>query len=235
MSFISKLKSLVAVALVAISATAAHAEKIGGVEIAKPVEGKDYVVLDVVTPKQKSVQEFVALYCVHCYDFIVKWHTDEAIEKMLAQYYPEAKLDVIHFMQKDVPMFDVLGTALGIIQLKKREDLKIPLFEMTQDLVNIDQRSLTDPEIFKAWLVKNLPATLDEVNGLWNSLKLKNLKKRWLEASQKYKINQTPSYVINGRYLLLLDGLNQYQFDQPLDEIIGDLLSLRIRQLMELP
>lgn len=231
----TKFKALLTLTLAALS-TASYAESVAGTEIPAPIEGKDYIKLDLpASTKQKSVDEFLALWCHHCYDFHTKYYVEKPIQAMIDKI-PGAKFTQYHilFGDKDITNLN-LAKFWAALSLKNVDNtILTSAFDFVQDQVTVGVKAFQDPNVYQEWLANKLQMSKSEVESLWNSLKLKTTIKRYQDLSNKYDITQTPTFIVNGHYVLKLEGLANLQFNQPLNEILGDVLAVRLKQIMDL-
>ncbi|MDX2218911.1 MAG: thiol:disulfide interchange protein DsbA/DsbL [Burkholderiales bacterium] len=156
------------------------------------VPGRDYSQLNPPQPKitdtQIEVLEFFAYGCIHCF------HLEPKLEKWKTTLAKDTKLTRVPtpFAIRGLDSVPLYYTLEAMGQLDK---LHYKIFEALHN----DNVILGNPSVRDQWLAKNGvdPKKFQEVE---QSFSVQNKIRAAREYSQKYRIESTPTLVINGKY-----------------------------------
>lgn len=166
---------------------------LSGVEAAGFIEGRHYRRLSPTqststSPEQVEVAEFFMYSCIHCYNlepFIEAWLLD--------------KPDYINFVRIPTtwnPTVRMHAQAFYAAQaLGKGEEMHWPFFREMHENGNFLQTPAAMAGFFGGFDVSN-----DEFESVFDSFGVNNQVNRAEELARRYRVDSTPTIVINGKY-----------------------------------
>ena len=200
------LRTVMAVLLGLTLTAAAWAQESGG-EHARYAEGTHYKVLvnpgNVDEPGQVEVREFFSYICPHCFSL------EPVIEDWL-----EDKPEHVNYVRSPVTFLqnaEPLARAYYVADiLDKVDEIHKPLF----DAIHKHREPLFTPTALADFFAK-YGVEEDEFNQLYSSFGVSTKLRQTDALARDYQIRGVPSFVVNGKYLILRDGLrnNQEMFD----------------------
>jgi protein dithiol oxidoreductase (disulfide-forming) len=184
-----------AVALPAVNegAPAAAQVDLSAVEAAGFVEGTNYTRLSPAqgtssSPDQVEVAEFFMYSCIHCYN----------LEPYVQDWLPKkpAYINFIRIPTTWDPLRRLHAQAFYTAQvLGKGEEMHWPFFREMHENGNYLQTPEAMAEFFGRFGVSH-----DEFESVFNSFGVANMVNRADELGRRYRVDATPTIVINGKY-----------------------------------
>ena len=156
------------------------------------IPGRDYTPLNPPQPTSGDatveVLEFFAYGCIHCF------HLEPKLEKWMGALPKDTKVTRVPtpFALRglnSIPIYYTLE-AMGLI-----DKLHIKIFEA----VHNDNLILGNPEVRNQWLAKQ-GVDLKKFQEVEKSFAVQNKITRATEMATKYRIETTPTLVVNGKY-----------------------------------
>jgi protein dithiol oxidoreductase (disulfide-forming) len=190
-TFIASVAGLVAAALIPVSALAQTA-------------GKDFAPVTPVQPTENpakiEVLEFFSYGCIHCYTF------HPIVKKWAAKLPADVEFKRIPVSFNRTPWFNLsrLFYALEAIGELNRLD------ELAFSAIHDKNVKLYDDATIKAWVAQN-GVDAQKFAGAYDSFGVQSKAKRADQLAAAYKISGTPSLAVDGRYLVLNEGVNSYE------------------------
>lgn len=190
-TFIASVAGLVAAALIPVSALAQTA-------------GKDFAPVTPVQPTENpakiEVLEFFSYGCIHCYTF------HPIVKKWAAKLPADVEFKRIPVSFNRTPWFNLsrLFYALEAIGELNRLD------ELVFSAIHDKNVKLYDDATIKAWVAQN-GVDAQKFAGAYDSFGVQSKAKRADQLAAAYKISGTPSLAVDGRYLVLNEGVNSYE------------------------
>ncbi len=190
-SFLSALAGLVAATLIPLSAVAQTA-------------GKDYSVVSPPQPTEHAgkieVLEFFSYGCIHCYTF------HPAVKKWAEKLPADIDFKRIPVSFNRTPWFNLsrLFYALEAIGELNRLD------ELVFRAIHDNNVRLFDDATIKAWVAQN-GVDAQKFAGAYDSFGVQSKAKRADQLAAAYKVSATPSLAVDGRYLVLNEGVSSHE------------------------
>lgn len=161
-------------------------------------EGKQYTKLMQPVKEAPPVVEFFSFYCPACSSFYMPYH----VSKNIGAKLPEGvKVEKYHAgfmgeMGKQLTEAWSIAKALGV-----EDKVEGPLFDAV-----LKKRTVKNEEDIKAVFVQ---AGIDagEYDAAKNSFTVKTLTARQEKAAEDFGITGTPSFYVNGKYLIKNNGI----------------------------
>ena len=166
---------------------------LSSVEAAGFIEGRHYRRLSPTqststSPEQVEVAEFFMYSCIHCYNlepFVEAWLPDKPgyinFVRIPTTWNPTVRMHAQAFYA---------AQALG-----KGEEMHWPFFREMHENGNFLQTPATMAEFFGRFDVSN-----DEFESVFDSFGVNNQVNRAEELGRRYRVDSTPTIVINGKY-----------------------------------
>lgn len=158
-------------------------------------EGKHYEVIAEEATAEPEIREFFSFYCVHCYRF-------EPIAQLMKKEY-EDSFDKAHVSFIDPQgMGTTMSRAYAAAKvLKKEQEVASAVFRTNfdQDRMLLSKNAIRD--IFVANGVSG-----EEFDKAMASFSVRGMANKFDRDATKYRINATPTFIVNGRYKLLPQG-----------------------------
>lgn len=194
-------------------------------------EGKDYTVLKQPASPNKRIEMAMSFLCVHCQEFTNKFNIVKKIEKIIADN-PKSEFIEYQIVLPGQKYLEDLGRFRAVLYAQKRDDLIPQAYDMT-----FNQYKGQNPAVLKKWLATNLKRSDADVEKLWGSFAVNTFYNRQVEFTKKYNIVATPTFIVNGKYVLNLDAISAVETkDKPLTpDQIGDLVAVRLAEMIKLP
>lgn len=156
------------------------------------IPGRDYTPLNPPQPTSGDatveVLEFFAYGCIHCF------HLEPKLEKWASTLPKDTKLTRVPtpFPSRGLNSVPIFYTLEAMDLLDK---LHYKIFEA----VHNENLTLGNPEVRNQWLAKQ-GVDLKKFQEVEKSFAVQNKIKRATEMSTKYRIESTPTLVVNGKY-----------------------------------
>lgn len=197
-------------------------------------KGVDYIVLDQPATQNKQVVMVMSLTCPHCSEFSNKYHVPDKVTELLKKY-PNGQFKEIHFYDGKNTIFGDFARVKAILDLAHKDQYLPEAYDLVYTYRN-------DPTPLQQFLATKLNWDLNKVKNVWNSFSVKTMLKKDAEFTKRYNIVQTPTFIINGKYQLRLEGL-QAKLNSKMQELnrqlttedIGDIVSSTIAAIVALP
>ncbi len=159
-----------------------------------------------------TIIEYASMSCSHCADF----HND-TLEDLKKEYIDTGK---VKFIFRDFP-FNYPALAGSMILRCVPEDVRYEymngLYKLQNSWVNRDQ-SKTRSELYK--IMQSGGMQQDDFDTCLSNIDLENqLLESVMEAQKEYKIDSTPSFIVNG--VLYSGNKNIKEFRQIIDKILS--------------
>lgn len=162
-------------------------------QASEPVEGKDYTVLKTPVKDAPAVVEFFSFYCPPCAAFSGRLYVSQAVDKILP---PGKKVEKYHVSVMG-PMGLELTEAWSVAKVLGVEDkVELPLFVATQ----INRSIKTEASIRQVFIEAGVSER--DFDAAKNSMAVRALTAKQQEAAKAYGVTGTPSFFINGKYLV---------------------------------
>lgn len=196
--------------------------------------GVDYIVLDQPATPNKQVVMVMSLTCLHCAEFTNKYRVPAKVTELLKKY-PDGQFKEVHFYDGKNTIFGDFARVKVILDLAHKDQYLPEAYDLIYTYRN-------DPTPLQEFLAAKLNWDLDKVKNVWNSFSVKTMLKKDAEFTKRYNIVQTPTFIINGKYQLRLEGL-QSKLNSKMQELnrqltpedIGDIVSSTIAAIVALP
>lgn len=189
--------------------------------------GVDYKVLNQAVSPNKKVEMAMSFTCVHCEAFTNRYKVVDKIKAELKKY-PGSEFIEYHITFDNNPLLELLARHRAVLYATKRDDLIAPSFKLIHTFKG-------DGQVFKDFLATNLKKSNAEIDKLWSSFSVNTFMKRQAEFTKKYNITQTPTFIVNGKYELILDSISTTVTDRPLtDDEVGQLVAQRVAEMLKL-
>lgn len=182
------------------------------------VEGKHYEVVAEQATATPVVTEYFSFYCGHCYHF-------EPIANKLADNLPagvkfeKSHVDFLRASPPDIQNAIARAYLVGVKAGKGKEVAAMIFNYIHQQKANFgsenDIRSLLLVNDFDA-------ATYDQgFNSMPVLAAANKMKEQQTYWSEKEVLTGVPMLIVNGKYKIKFDGLDQEQFDKQLAELVS--------------
>lgn len=158
------------------------------------IAGRDYTPINPPLPKladsPHEVLEFFAYGCIHCF------HFEPKLEKWASTLPKDVKLVRLPtpFPTRGLDSSGIFYTLEAMGQLDR---LHYKIFEA----MNNENLPLGNPNVRDPWLAKN-GIDLKKYQEMEKSFSVQNKVRAAREYPQKYRIESTPTLVVNGKYLV---------------------------------
>lgn len=168
------------------------------------VAGKDYAPVNppqpTGNPAKIEVVEFFSYGCIHCY------HFHSAVKKWAAKLPADVEFKRVPVSFNRTPWFNLSRLFYAL--------------ETTGDLARLDEAAfaaihdknvkLYDDETIKAWVTQEKvdPKKFAEA---YDSFGVQSKARRADQITAAYKVQGTPSIAIDGKYMVLNEGLGSYE------------------------
>lgn len=190
-------------------------------QAAAPVEGKDYSVLKAPVADAPAVVEFFSFYCPPCAAFSSRFHVSQAVDKIL----PSGEKVVKYHVSSMGPMGPELTEAWSVAKVLGVEDkVELPLFVAVQ----INRSIKTEGTIRQVFIDAGISAR--DYDAAKNSMAVRALTARQQEAAKAYGVTGTPSFFVNGKYLVnnsAIQPFSEQDYAKGFAKIVGELLQMQ--------
>lgn len=187
---------------------------------AAPVEGKNYSVLKTPVKDAPAVVEFFSFYCPPCAAFSGRYFVSQAVEKIL----PPGEKVVKYHVSSMGPMGKELTEAWSVAQVLGVEDkVELPLFVATQ----INRSITTEASIRQVFIEAGVSER--DYDAAKNSMAVRALTVKQLEAAKAYGVTGTPSFFVKGKYLVNNGGI-QPSTEQDYGKAFAEVVSALLKQ-----
>lgn len=195
------------------SLTSAHAANLQ--------EGRDYTVLKTPVKNAPVVVEFFSFYCPPCAAFNNRYFVSQAVEKILPA---GKKLEKYHVGTMG-PMGKELTDAWSVAKVLGVEDrVELPLFIATQ----INRSIKTENSIRQVFIEAGISG--HDFDAAKNSIAVRALTARQLEAVKTFGVTGTPSFYVNGKYLIhngAIHPTSEQDYGKSFADVVRTLLNVR--------
>ncbi|EGO6968466.1 DsbA family protein [Salmonella enterica] len=189
------------------------------VQAAEPVEGKDYTVLKTSVKDAPAVVEFFSFYCPPCAAFSDRFFVSQAVEKILP---PGKKVEKYH-VSAIGPMGQELTEAWSVAKVLGVENkVELPLFVATQ----VNRSIKTEASIRQVFIEAGVSER--DYYAAKNSMAVRALTAKQLEAAKVYGVTGTPSFFVKGKYLVN-NGAIQPSTEQDYGKFFADVVSALLK------
>ncbi|EAA1645074.1 protein disulfide oxidoreductase DsbA [Salmonella enterica subsp. enterica serovar Richmond] len=182
-----------------------------------PVAGKQFIPLAKEIKDAPPVVEFFSFYCPACSKFNSPYKVSQKIQKKLPAGVKVEKFhtDFMGKMGKELTEAWSIAKALGI-----EDKIEEALFEAV-----LEKHSIETENDIKTVFVKSgiEPDTYDAAK---RSFIVKSLTERQQKAALEFNISGTPSFYINGKYLIKNNGIKDTSIDGYGEEFANVVLQL---------
>ncbi|MEB7364939.1 DsbA family protein [Escherichia coli] len=190
-------------------------------QAAAPVEGKDYSVLKAPVADAPAVVEFFSFYCPPCAAFSSRFHVSQAVDKIL----PSGEKVVKYHVSSMGPMGPELTEAWSVAKVLGVEDkVELPLFVAVQ----INRSIKTEASIREVFIEAGVSAR--DYDAAKNSMAVRALTARQQEAAKAYGVTGTPSFFVNGKYLVnnsAIQPFSEQDYAKGFAKVVGELLQMQ--------
>ncbi|ENS0117648.1 TPA: DsbA family protein [Escherichia coli] len=190
-------------------------------QAAAPVEGKDYSVLKAPVADAPAVVEFFSFYCPPCAAFSSRFHVNQAVDKIL----PSGEKVVKYHVSSMGPMGPELTEAWSVAKVLGVEDkVELPLFVAVQ----INRSIKTEASIREVFIEAGVSAR--DYDAAKNSMAVRALTARQQEAAKAYGVTGTPSFFVNGKYLVnnsAIQPFSEQDYAKGFAKVVGELLQMQ--------
>ncbi|MEB5813748.1 DsbA family protein [Escherichia coli] len=190
-------------------------------QAAAPVEGKDYSVLKAPVADAPAVVEFFSFYCPPCAAFSSRFHVSQAVDKIL----PSGEKVVKYHVSSMGPMGPELTEAWSVAKVLGVEDkVELPLFVAVQ----INRSIKTEGTIRQVFIDAGISAR--DYDAAKNSMAVRALTARQQEAAKAYGVTGTPSFFVNGKYLVnnsAIQPFSEQDYAKGFAKVVGELLQMQ--------
>ncbi|HCB2556134.1 DsbA family protein [Escherichia coli] len=190
-------------------------------QAAAPVEGKDYSVLKAPVADAPAVVEFFSFYCPPCAAFSSRFHVSQAVDKIL----PSGEKVVKYHVSSMGPMGPELTEAWSVAKVLGVEDkVELPLFVAVQ----INRSIKTEGTIRQVFIDAGISAR--DYDAAKNSMAVRALTVRQQEAAKAYGVTGTPSFFVNGKYLVnnsAIQPFSEQDYAKGFAKVVGELLQMQ--------
>lgn len=187
--------------------------------------GKDYTVLNQPATAVPTVTMAMSFACTHCADFTKVYKVPQALETMVHETYPKnGEFNEFHVVFDGVPLYRDFGRLRAVLAVTDNDKFIPEAFELPYSYTN-------DPTPIKKWLETKLNASAEEVNDLWTSFSVDTYFKKQVEFTKAYEIKQTPTFIVNGKYVINLQTIS-FAVENPTPDQIKDAVVARVKELL---
>lgn len=190
-------------------------------QAAAPVEGKDYSVLKAPVADAPAVVEFFSFYCPPCAAFSSRFFVSQAVDKIL----PSGEKVVKYHVSSMGPMGPELTEAWSVAKVLGVEDkVELPLFVAVQ----INRSIKTEASIREVFIEVGVSAR--DYDAAKNSMAVRALTARQQEAAKVYGVTGTPSFFVNGKYLVnnsAIQPFSEQDYAKGFAKVVGELLQMQ--------
>lgn len=167
-------------------------------------EGVHYKVIAEEGTKRPEIKEFFSYYCIHCYRF-------EAVAAAMKEAYPK-EFEKSHIVSH--PTLRLMARGMVAAKLFKKEE---PISQAFYERIHDQKKQITTEEDLKAiFHVHGIEAEKFE-KAMRHPLVEKQVNEMERNMN-KYNINATPTFIVNGKYEIITPGFNGSK------DVIGDLV-----------
>lgn len=185
-------------------------------------EGKHYKVVAEQGTAKPEVKEYFSFYCPHCFTFdpFVK-----SLEKSLPEGTAFKKYHVDFMGQASQEIQAGLTQAMILAKAKgKGDEVNKAIFEH----IHVKRQPFASAADIKAVVVAaGLDAAVydKEINNFVVKSQTKLMQKSQADASKSKVVDSVPTFIVNGRYKIINQGLDQANTEQDLKALVQHLLS----------
>ncbi|MGA4538319.1 DsbA family protein [Citrobacter braakii] len=167
-------------------------------------EGKQYTKLDRPVKEAPPVVEFFSFYCPACSSFYDPYKVSQNIEAKLPKGVKVEKYHASFMgaMGKELTEAWSIAKALGV-----EDKVEKPLFEAV-----LKHRSVKSEDDIKAIFIQ-AGINTSEFDAARNSFMVKTLTARQEKAAEEFGLTGTPSFYVNGKYLIKNNGFKDTTID----------------------
>jgi len=158
-------------------------------------EGKHYEVIADEATAEPEIKEFFSFYCVHCYRF-------EPIAKLMKDTFSDSfsKSHVSFISPEGMGMTMSRAYAVARV-LDKESEISAAIFQQ-----NFDRNALlTSKDRIRDVFTSN-GVSGEEFDKAMASFSVRGMANKFDRDATKYRVNATPTFIVNGRYKLLPQG-----------------------------
>ncbi|MDO3872085.1 DsbA family protein [Salmonella enterica] len=187
---------------------------------AEPMDGKDYTVLKEPVKDAPAVVEFFSFYCPPCAAFAGRFFVSQAVEKILPS---GEKVEKYHVSSMGA-MGQELTEAWSVAKVLGVEDkVELPLFVATQ----VNRSIKTENSIRQVFIEAGVSGR--DYDAAKNSMAVRALTAKQQEAAKAYGVTGTPSFFVNGKYLVN-NGAIQPPSEQGYGKSFADVVSALLKR-----
>ncbi|WP_157709428.1 DsbA family protein [Escherichia coli] len=183
-------------------------------------EEKDYSVLKTPVKDAPAVVEFFSFYCPPCAAFSGRFQVSQAVNKIL----PSGEKVVKYHVSGMGPMGKELTEAWSVAKVLGVEDkVELPLFVAVQ----INRSIKTEASIRQVFIEAGVPER--DYDAAKNSMAVRALTAKQQEAAKAYGVTGTPSFFVNGKYLVNNKAIKPSS-EQDYGKSFADVVSALLKQ-----
>lgn len=185
-------------------------------------EGKHYKVIAEQGTAKPEVKEYFSFYCPHCFAFdpIVK-----SMEKSLPEGTAFKKYHVDFMGQASQEIQTGLTQAMILAKAKgKGDEVSKAIFEH----IHVKHQPFASAADIKAVVVAaGLDATMydKDINSFVVKSQTKLMQKSQADSAKAKVLDSVPTFIVNGRYKIINQGLDQANTEQDFKALVQHLLS----------
>lgn len=185
-------------------------------------EGKHYEVISEQATAKPEVKEFFSYYCPACFGYEPK------VQALAKQLPAGAELKKVHvdFLQHAKPEIQATLAKAYLVgkNLGKGDDISSAFFKH----IHVDRKTFATEDDIKAVVVAN-GIDADTYDKAIKSFTVvgaaKQMKKEQDALSARRVLNSVPTFIVNGKYKILTQGLGRENQDEEFKQLIDFLLT----------